>query len=445
MLDAKAKKSSSTSIPRPYSNWNLPKRYEIRTLLGVGSYGHVCEAFDSVTKKKVAVKKIPRAFEELIDCKRILREIALLSRLRHVNIVQLVDVILPQDLFKFEELYLILELADSDLKKLMKTSVHLSELHVKMLLYNLLVGLKFVHSCGIYHRDLKPANCLVNHDCCVKICDFGLARTVESPKEIGQLALDDDDDDGSYAGVLHNRIKKKQLTSHVVTRWYRAPELILLQDDYTEAIDMWSVGCIFAELLGMMKENVKQYLDRTPLFPGSSCFPLSPDRNQTESKSKWFSKGNRDQLSVIFDILGSPSAEDIEALGKQDAKKYVNLFPSRLGIDLKQKFPGSSDEAVELLKRMLVFNPKKRVTVAEALESSFFKEVRNRENEKSSTQPVRLPFDDWMDLSESELRFAFLKEAQKFHSDIVIPPQLASVGYRKGHYSATSKICSQIG
>lgn len=96
------KTSSSASIPRPYANWHLPKRYEIRTLLGVGSYGHVCEAFDSVTKKKVAVKKIPRAFEELIDCKRILREIALLGRLFHGNVVALVDLVIPGEPSKFE-------------------------------------------------------------------------------------------------------------------------------------------------------------------------------------------------------------------------------------------------------------------------------------------------------------------------------------------------------
>ncbi|XP_055388600.1 LOW QUALITY PROTEIN: uncharacterized protein LOC129617313 [Condylostylus longicornis] len=433
-LDAKGRKitTSTASIPRPYSNWNLPARYEIRTLLGVGSYGHVCEAFDSVTKKKVAVKKIPRAFEELIDCKRILREIALLSRLFHGNVVQLVDVVIPGDPAKFEELYLILELADSDLKKLMKTPVHLTELHVKMLLYNLLVGVQYIHSCGIYHRDLKPANCLVNHDCCVKICDFGLARTVESPKEVGQLALNDGDDEEAYAGVLHNRLKKKQLTSHVVTRWYRAPELILLQDDYTESIDVWSVGCIFAELMGMIKENVKQHLDRSPLFPGSSCFPLSPDRHQSDY-NKWFSKGNRDQLSVIFDVIGSPSAEDIEALGKQDAKKYVNLFPKREALDLKKRFPGSSVEAVDLLKKMLTFDPRKRITVNEALESSFFKDVRQKENEKKATDATRLPFDDWKDMSESELRYTFLKEAQRFHPELKIPTELHSACYRKGN------------
>lgn len=96
------KEASSLSIPLPYSNWNLSTRYEVRTLLGVGSYGHVCEAFDSFTQRKVAVKKIPRPFEELIDCKRILREIAILNRLCHLNIVQLVDVVIPGDLGKFE-------------------------------------------------------------------------------------------------------------------------------------------------------------------------------------------------------------------------------------------------------------------------------------------------------------------------------------------------------
>lgn len=90
-------------------------------------------------------------------------------------------------------------------------------------------------------------------------------------------------------------------------------------------------------------------------------------------------------------------------------------------------------DAVELLKRMLTFNPRKRISVAEALESPFFKDVRNRENEKGATQPVRLPFDDWKDMAESELRFAFLKEAQRFHPEVSIPPHVAYIGYRKGH------------
>ena len=138
----------------------------------------------------------------------------------------------------------------------------------------------------------------------------------------------------------------------VADRWYRAPELILLQENYTDAIDVWSIGCIFAELLNMMKENVPYHSDRGPLFPGSSCFPLSPDQKhatdykyshthtltdrQTESHTRarpsaswhvcdirFHTRGNRDQLNMIFNIIGTPSDGDIEALEKEDAKGCV--------------------------------------------------------------------------------------------------------------------------
>lgn len=102
---------------------------------------------------------------------------------------------------------------------------------------------------------------------------------------------------------------KRELTGHVVTRWYRAPELILLEKEYGPPIDVWSVGCVFAEMLGMMKESAPTYLDRKPLFPGKSCFPLSPDKHAKEEKSGFpFSKN--DQLNVIFEVIGSPNEED---------------------------------------------------------------------------------------------------------------------------------------
>ena len=111
---------------------------------------------------------------------------------------------------------------------------------------------------------------------------------------------------------------RRALTGHVVTRWYRAPELILLETKYTEQIDMWSAGCILAELLGLMKENVQHPQDRGPIFPGQSCFPLSPDNKQ----SKKFSRGNRDQLKMIFDVIGTPTDEEIDSLAR-DAAAYV--------------------------------------------------------------------------------------------------------------------------
>ncbi|KAL7066403.1 protein kinase domain-containing protein [Cryptosporidium serpentis] len=419
--------SISSSFPQPYNHWCIPSRYQVRHLIGTGSYGHVCEAYDTMENRLVAIKKIHRVFEDLVDCKRILREIALLNRLNHDNIVKVLDICVPDNLLTFDEIYLVLEIADSDFKKLFRTPVYLTELHVKTLLYNLLVGLKYIHSAGIYHRDLKPANCLVNQDCGVKICDFGLARTVRSQENLSSKYNyvdnkgNSNDNDNCRLG---GRYLKRQLTGHVVTRWYRAPELILLQENYTEAIDMWSVGCIFAELLNMLKENVAYYSDRSPLFPGSSCFPLSPDNKHQGEDYRFKIRGNRDQLNMIFNILGSPKEEDIDILEKEDAKRYIRIFHKRSGIDMHARFPGASNLAIDLLKKMLVFNPVKRITVEEALCHPFFKNIRNEKLEVISNEKVTLPFDDWNIMTEKELRYYFLKEIQLYFPSLTIPESL---------------------
>lgn len=119
---------------------------------------------------------------------------------------------------------------------------------------------------------------------------------------------------------------KRELTGHVVTRWYRAPELILLEKDYGPAIDMWSVGCIFAELLGMMKESAPTYLDRKPLFPGKSCFPLSPDKTVKEER-KGFPFSKNDQLAIIFDVIGTPNEDEKSYVTDAKAIEYLDAFP----------------------------------------------------------------------------------------------------------------------
>lgn len=411
---------TTSCTTRPFADWQIPDRYEIRHLIGTGSYGHVCEAFDKICKRVVAIKRIHRVFGDLIDCKRILREIAILNRLSHDHVVDILDIIAPQDIAKFDELYVVLEIADSDFRKLFRTPVYLTELHIRTLLYNLLVGLKYIHSCGIFHRDLKPANCLVNQDCTVKICDFGLARTVGAiersgcnPPESSKFSKMDSADGGGKS-------LRRQLTGHVVTRWYRAPELILLQESYTEAIDVWSTGCIFAELLNMIKENIELYSDRGPLFPGSSCFPLSPEAKNLIDH-KFCTRGNRDQLNMIFNILGTPSEDDIQALEKDDAKKYIRIFHKREGIDLQKKFPASSPEAIDLLKRMLMFNPKKRISVEEALSHPLFKNIRNITIEKTASERAIFPFDDSENMNEDQLRCAFLNEIRRYHTSIITP------------------------
>ena len=153
--------------------------------------------------------------------------------------------------------------------------------HVKRLLYQTLSGLEYLHSANVVHRDLKPANILVTASCDVRVCDFGLSRQIKKQRSRGSMEMDMDQEDResltSQGNTYGSRAPVRTLTKHVVTRYYRAPELILLSSEYTEAIDVWSVGCIFAEMA-----------TGRPLFPGSS---------------------DNDQLNRIFRILGTPTRD----------------------------------------------------------------------------------------------------------------------------------------
>mmetsp|Transcript_70083 Transcript_70083/g.182486 ORF Transcript_70083/g.182486 Transcript_70083/m.182486 type:complete len:417 (-) Transcript_70083:393-1643(-) len=381
--------------------WKVPARYEIRQLLGSGAYGCVAEAKDNEKKRKVAIKRAKGLLDDLVDAKRMLREIAILTELDHNHLVRCYDVVVPNDLKRFNEIYIVLEICDSDLKKLIRAEVNLNKLHVTSLLYNLLLGLNYLHSAGIWHRDLKPANCLVNEDCSVKICDFGLSvatcQSLNARDE--QLA------------------ERRHLTGHVVSRWYRAPELILLQEDYTEAIDVWSVGCIYAELLGMLEGQKNQ--DRGPLFPGQSCFPLSPHAAH-KNDTKYYTKGDRDQLSMIFALLGTPSTDDIEEIQGEHAQCYLKLFGKKPGSGVKAKFGAMDPVGSDLLEQMLVFNPRKRITVAQALDHELFAKVRDRRLETTAKSRVVLDFETEEELDEKQLRSLFLREVRKFHPEVPV-------------------------
>lgn len=409
-------------IPKtPQSEWTLPDKYKLVKIIGTGSYGSVCQGKDTENDRSIAVKRLKNMFEDLEDTRRLLREIAILDRLKHNNIVQIYNIVCSDPIEKFTEMYIIMELCDTDLKKLVKTNVNLSMKHINTLLVSLLSGLKYLHSAGIYHRDLKPANCFANQDCTVKIGDFGLARAVavaveaspelpDSPR--GEESTDDRVPAGSRLVPATEKLKR-HLTTHVVTRWYRAPEIILLQKNYTESIDIWSTGCIYAELLQMIQGT--SFSDRGPIFPGSTCFPLSPDRKHKHDY-KFHTRGKQDQLNTIFDTIGTPDEAAIESLEKEDAKKYLRLFDPRPGQGIASKYPDSMDPAaLDLLTKMLRFNPDARIKVEEALQSPFLAECRDASKESVAESPVILDFDvEGREMSEEELRIAFGKEMSKY-------------------------------
>lgn len=436
MEKTQQKGSSST---KSFTDWEVGDDYEIIKQIGSGSYGYVVEATKKSTGQKVAIKRLNKIFDDVVDCKRILREVTLLRGLSHINLVNIIEILEPSDLKNFDTLYFVLEYAQSDLKKLLKSPIHLEMIHIQTLVYGILCGLRYIHSADVLHRDLKPANILINEDCSVKICDFGLARSVEGiegPKWEKDEDADDDTDEHMIAhkdkqkesksdgnkpkltkssGGLGGKAKnmKRELTGHVVTRWYRAPELILLEKDYTKAIDVWSLGCIFAELLGMIKENAPTFLDRSPLFPGTSCFPLSPDR-ANQVKRGGFPHSSQDQLNVIFSVLGSPKDDDYDFITDSKALEYIKSFPMKKPTDLQERYPAATTDAIDLIQKMLQFNPRKRITVDEALDHPFLSAVRDKTKEGKANGPVPMEFEKEGEMKAERLRELFVEEIKHY-------------------------------
>lgn len=165
-------RSSATSVSS-YVSWNPQNevigKYRIKQYLGHGSYGQVYQAEDETTKEKVAIKRILNMFDDMTHAKRLLRELRILRSLVHENVIEFREIIAPPDINNFVELYLVFEFVDTDLQKLINSNQHFTNLHIQFFLYQILLGLRYIHSAGIIHRDLKPANLLVNADCSLKV------------------------------------------------------------------------------------------------------------------------------------------------------------------------------------------------------------------------------------------------------------------------------------
>ncbi|ELW66871.1 Mitogen-activated protein kinase 9 [Tupaia chinensis] len=269
------------------------KRYQQLKPVGSGAQGIVCAAFDTVLGINVAVKKLSRPFQNQTHAKRAYRELVLLKCVSHKNIISLLNVFTPQKtLEEFQDVYLVMELMDANLCQV----IHMELDHERMsyLLYQMLCGIKHLHSAGIIHRDLKPSNIVVKSDCTLKILDFGLARTA---------------------------CTNFMMTPYVVTRYYRAPEVILGMGYKENDIDQWNkvieqLGTPSAEFMKKLQPTVRNYVENRPKYPGIKFEELFPD---------W-------------------------------------IFPSE-----SERDKIKTSQARDLLSKMLVIDPDRRISVDEAL------------------------------------------------------------------------------
>lgn len=323
--------------------------------------------------KEVAIKKIGNAFESVIDAKRTLREMKLLQHLDHENIIRIVDLWPPQgnggsvDPAQFTDVYIAYELMDTDLHQIVKSNQTLTDEHCQYFVYQILRGLKYIHTANVLHRDLKPSNLLVNANCDLKICDFGLARGNADPG----------------AGEF--------MTEYVVTRWYRAPELLLSCTDYDAPIDIWSVGCILAELLG-----------RRPIFPGRDYLH---------------------QLTLIKKTVGAPPVEDLDWITNEKARRYISQLPSTpRRTNWQELYPEANPEAVDLLSKMLVFHPSHRITVDEALAHPWLQSLHDLNDEPSCDSPFSFELES-VQLDGPALRDLIFREVLKYHPNFRISGQ----------------------
>lgn len=333
---------------------HIKQHYEILQKIGKGAYGVVWKAMDKTTHQIVALKKIFGAFRNSTDSQRTYREVTFLRQMKgNPRIVELLAVYKAANNL---DLYVVFELLESDVHSVIRANI-LMDPHKRFITYQLLCALKYIHSRHLIHRDLKPSNLLINSDSSIKLGDFGLARTFNE-----------------------GDICQSVMTDYVSTRWYRAPELIIGSNHYSEGVDMWAVGCIVAEL----------YAGR-PLFPGTSTL---------------------DQMERVVSYTGTPSTSDIASMRTEFAQTMIsNLTYSQPRIILSQKLPNADAQTIDFIQKLLIFNPDHRMTAAQALEHPFVAQFRNPAEEITSDEPLQLGFSDNKRYGTKDYRNKLYKES----------------------------------
>ncbi|KAL2812383.1 kinase-like domain-containing protein [Aspergillus granulosus] len=310
------------------TTFETTSRYANLQPVGLGSAGIVCSAYDLISEQAVAIKKMMKPFDSTAIAKRTYREVKLLKQLRHDNLINMSDIFISP----LEDVYLVTELLGTDLHRLLSAKP-LEGKFVQYFTYQILRGLKYIHSAGVIHRDLKPGNILINENCDLKICDFGLAR-----------------------------LQEPQMTGYVSTRYYRAPEIMLTWQRYGNKVDMWSVGCIVAEML----------LGR-PLFPGTDHI---------------------NQFYLITELLGNPPDEVIDRITTKNTRRMMKSLANSTPKPLREILPAADDEVISLLEQLLVFDPEQRISAEQGLKHPYMAPYHDPMDEPVAAEKFDWSFND---------------------------------------------------
>ncbi|CAH0403220.1 unnamed protein product [Chilo suppressalis] len=334
---------------------HILKRFEIKKRLGKGAYGIVWKAVDKKTKEVVAIKKIFDAFRNQTDAQRTFREIIFLQSFRnHPNIVKLHSI---HRALNNRDIYLGFEYMETDLHNVIKRGNILKDIHKRYIMYQMLKATKYIHSGNVIHRDQKPSNVLIDSACRVKIADFGLARSVSSIYSGGEEGAD------------------PCLTDYVATRWYRAPEILIASKNYTKGIDMWSLGCILGEML-----------TGKPLFPGTSTV------NQIERIMAALPRPSSEDISAVCSGYGSSLIREQASSGNQTRASLTALLSC------------ACRDASDLVQRLLVFNPARRLSAEMALDHEYVSKFHRERDEPILASDVLLPLRDDKQMSVDDYR-----------------------------------------
>lgn len=340
--------------------FELPDKYEPIKMIGKGTYGAVVSATNKITGKGVAIKKLSK-IEDIIDAKRVLREIIIMKNLCHENILGLLDVVyIPHETEMLGDVYLVTELMETDLNRVIRSKQELTDDHIAYFVYQILRAFKFIHSANIIHRDLKPSNILLNESCDVKLWDFGLSRNLSLQKQ-------------------------EDLTEYVVTRFYRAPEIMLSSHSYSNSVDVWSIGWTVSEIVtGKI------------LFPGENYI---------------------EQVNLILEKRGTPDEETMNMISNENAKKYIESLDMKDKIPIKDIIAYGDEKALDLIDRLLDLNPKTRITIDEAIKHPYLESLHDPDDEPIFEGEINFDFESDPNLTLEDVKRLILQEISYYNKE----------------------------